>query len=225
MTAQVLVLRPEPGLSATCAAAHRLGLKVQGYALSQIVPVAWTSPDPDTIDALLIGSANAMLHGGAALEAFRGKPAYVVGAATAEAVRAGGFAVAAQGQGGLQKVLDAIAPPQRLLRIAGEEHIELNAPAGITITTVIAYRSKMRALDPVVQDLAGENPLVLLHSAATARHFAMECERLGLDRSLVTLAALGPRIVAAAGAGWRAVHTAARPDDAALLEMVQDLCE
>jgi uroporphyrinogen-III synthase len=66
---------------------------------------------------------------------------------------------------------------------------------------------------------------VLLHSAATARHFASECDRLGLARSAVTLAALGPRIAASAGGGWAAVHTAPRPDEAALLEMVFDLCD
>jgi uroporphyrinogen-III synthase len=67
--------------------------------------------------------------------------------------------------------------------------------------------------------------LVLLHSAATARHFASECDRLGLARGTIALAALGPRIAAAAGEGWRAVHTAPRPDEAALLEMARELCK
>jgi uroporphyrinogen-III synthase len=66
---------------------------------------------------------------------------------------------------------------------------------------------------------------VLLHSAATARHFAAECDRLGLARDTIDLAALGPRIADAAGSGWRAMHLAAQPDEAALLEMVFDLCQ
>ncbi len=72
--------------------------------------------------------------------------------------------------------------------------------------------------------LAEGEALVLLHSAATARHFANECDRLGLARGSITLAALGPRIAAAAGDGWAAIHIASRPDDAALLAMAQELC-
>ncbi len=71
----------------------------------------------------------------------------------------------------------------------------------------------------------GEIPLiVLLHSAATAQHFARECDRMGLDRAQFTLAALGPRIAAAAGDGWAAIHTPTRPSDNALLAMVRKLC-
>jgi len=83
----------------------------------------------------------------------------------------------------------------------------------------------MLPLDPAGPLLAGGTGLALLHSAATARHFAAECDRLELAREGITLAALGPRIAAAAGAGWGAVHIAPRPDETALLEMVFDLCQ
>lgn len=221
----LLVLRPQPGLGATLAAAQALGLAAHGCALSEIVPVDWAAPDPAGIDGLLIGSANVFAHGGAALAGVRGKPAYVVGKATADAARSAGFAVALAGEGGLQKVLDAIAPPAHLLRIAGEEHLALDVPAGITITTRIAYRSAPMPLDPVLPIFAENAVLALLHSAASARHFAMECQRLGLDISQISLAALGPRIAAAAGTGWRAVHTAPAPNDAALLEMARNICD
>lgn len=220
----LLVLRPEPGLAATLAGAQALGLAAHGQALSQIVPVAWDAPDPAEVDALLIGSANAFAHGGAALDALRAKPCYVVGKATADAARAAGFAVACQGEGGLQKVLDGVAPPLRLLRVAGEEHIPLAPPHGVTITTRIAYRSAALPLDAGLPVLAQGGVIALIHSAATARHFAMECERLGVDTLHITLAVLGPRIAAAAGEGWGAVHIARSPDDAALLELARDLC-
>lgn len=219
------MLRPEPGLAATLGAARALGLKVQGHALLQIVPVEWQPPDPAVIDALLIGSANVFVHGGAPLNAMRAKPVYVVGSATADAARAAGFAVAAQGEGGLQKVLDGIKAPLRLLRIAGEEHLALDVPSNITIFTRIAYRSEARRLDPALPVLAQDGITVLLHSAASARQFAMECERLGLDRARLGIAALGPRIASAVGTGWRAVHIASAPNDAALLEMVRDICD
>lgn len=220
----LLVLRPEPGCAASLKGAEALGLSAHGQPLSRIVPVAWQAPDPASVDALLIGSANAFLHGGDALQALCAKPCYVVGKATAEAARAAGFAVAAQGEGGLQKVLDGIAAPLRLLRVAGEEHIALAAPPGVTITTRIAYRSEALPLDPALAVLAGGQAIALLHSAATARHFASECQRLGVDTSQITLAALGPRIASAAGEGWRAVHCAAAPNDAALLELAANLC-
>ncbi len=222
-----LALRPEPGLSATLEKARALGLGVTGCALSEIRPVAWDCPDPAGFDGLLIGSANAFLHGGPNLARFTEKPVYAVGAATADAARAAGFAVAMVGSGGLQGVLDAIPAsgpaPAQLLRIAGEEHVPLTAPVGVSFTEVIAYRSCPLPLDPAAPVLAG-GALVLLHSAATARHFASECDRLGLARSIIALAALGPRIAAAAGNGWAAIHTACSPDESALLELAFDLC-
>lgn len=221
---QVLALRPEPGLAATLEQARAMGLAITGHALSEIRAVAWDCPDPAGIDGLLIGSANAFLHGGPNLAALTGKPVYAVGEATAAAARAARFAVAMVGSGGLQGVLDAISVPCHLLRIAGEEHVPLTAPAGVTFAEVIAYRSVALPLDPVAGLLEQSGVLALLHSAATARHFAAECDRLGLARSGIALAALGPRISDAAGAGWSAVHTAPRPDETCLLEMVFDLC-
>ncbi len=224
MTRHLLALRPQPGLAATLDKARALGLTITGVALSDIRPVGWDCPDPDAIDGLLIGSANAILHGGANLARLTAKPVYAVGEATADAARAAGFTVAMSGSGGLQGVLDAIPGPCHLLRIAGEEHVPLIPPAGVTIVEVIAYRSVPLPLDPAAPLLVSGDALVLLHSAATARHFAKECDRLGLERTGVTLAALGPRIAAAAGAGWGAVYTATRPDEAALLQLAFDMC-
>ena len=220
-----LALRPEPGLSATLEKARAMGLAITGLALSEIRAVDWDCPDPAAFDGLLIGSANAFLHGGVNLALLADKPVYAVGEATADAARAAGLHVAVVGSGGLQGVLDAISAPAHLLRIAGEEHIPLTAPDGVTFTEVIAYRSLALPLDAAAPLLAGGDALALLHSAATARHFAAECDRLGLSRADITLAALGPRIAAAAGEGWAAVHTAARPDEAALLAMSHELCK
>lgn len=225
MSLHCLALRPEPGLTATLDKARAAGLPVTGCALSEIRALPWDCPDPARYDGLLIGSANAILHGGEHLAQLADKPVYAVGEATAEAARAAGFTVAMTGSGGLQGVLDAMSGPCHLLRIAGEEHVPLDPPAGVTFDTVIAYRNAMLPLDPAAPLLAGGEALVLLHSAATARHFAAECDRLGLERGTIALAALGPRIAAAAGAGWGAVHTAARPDEAALLALAGDLCQ
>jgi len=220
----LVALRPEPGLAATLERARGMGLAITGHALSEIRAVAWDCPDPDGIDGLLIGSANAILHGGDDLARLAGKPVYAVGEATAAAARAAGFTVAMTGSGGLQGVLDGIPEPAHLLRIAGDERVPLAPPPGVTFAEVVAYRSVPLPLDPVAGLLAAGEALVLLHSAATARHFAAECDRLGLPRAGIALAALGPRIGAAAGTGWAAVHTAARPDEGALLQLAFDLC-
>jgi len=224
LTVHLLALRPEPGLTATLERASSLGLPITGQPLSAIRPLAWDCPDPASIDGLLIGSANAILHGGPHLARLTAKPVFAVGEATAAAARAAGFTVALTGSGGLQGVLDAIAVPCHLLRIAGDEHVPLTPPAGVTFAEVIAYRSEALPLDPAAPLLASGEALVLLHSAATARHFAAEVDRLGLARTRITLAALGPRIAAAAGEGWAALHTAAHPDEATFLQLAFDLC-
>ena len=228
LTFHLLALRPEPGLAATLDKARALGLAIDGQPLSAIRPLAWDCPDPAGIDGLLIGSANAILHAGPHLARLAAKPVFAVGEATAAAARAAGFTVAMTGSGGLQGVLDAVPSfwpaPCHLLRIAGEEHVPLTPPAGVTFAEVIAYRSKALPLDAAAPLLASGTALVLLHSAATATHFAAEVGRLGLERSRITLAALGPRIAAAAGEGWAAVHTAASPDERTLLQLAFDLC-
>lgn len=221
---QLLALRPQPGLAATLEKASALGLAIGACALSEIRAVAWDCPDPARYGGLLIGSANAILHGGAGLARLTGKPVYAVGEATAAAARAAGFTVAMVGSGGLQGVLDGITGPMHLLRIAGEERIVLTPPPGVTFDEVIAYRSEALPLDPALPVLNEGAVLVLLHSAATARHFAEECDRLGLARGGIALAALAPRIAAAAGEGWAAVHTAAMPDEASLMQLAFDLC-
>jgi uroporphyrinogen-III synthase len=87
-----------------------------------IAPRPWGAPAPADIDALLIGSANAIRHAGPDWP-LCGQACSCGGAATATgAARAAGLHVVAQGSGGLQWVLDRVAAGHgRLLRLAGEE--------------------------------------------------------------------------------------------------------
>lgn len=226
----VIALRPEPGLSATRALARSMDLTVIGAPLAQVVPVAWQAPEREAFDALLLGSANALRMAGPAIDRWRGSPALVVGETTGRAAREAGLAVVATGSGGLQAVLDQAAQHgryRRLLRLAGESHIALEPPAGVVIETRVVYRLVYGPLVPeLVAALAdGQGgAVILLHSADAARHLAAECERLGLDRARLTLAALAPRIAAAAGQGWGRVAVAAHPCDRAVLELARELC-
>lgn len=225
----VLAVRPEPGLKATMAAGEALGLNMIGYPLFEVRAAAWECPDPDGIDALLIGSANAIRHGGEGLARLNGKPVYAVGEATAEAAREAGFTVAATGAGGLQYLLDALEGSLRLLRIAGANHVPLDPPEGVEIATVIAYETVAQELpDPLRALFApGGHDLgltVLLHSAAAAEQFDRESRRLALERGRIELAVIGPRVASSAGKGWKAIHVSPSPNDRALLEMVREVC-
>lgn len=225
----VLAIRPEPGLSSTLALGRRMGLDMHGFALSRVAPVEWELPSLARFDALLIGSANAMRLGGEKLEKLKGLPVHAVGEATAREARAAGFAVERLGEGGLQTVLDAVEPPVHYLRLVGNEYVELDWPEGVSFEPVQVYEVKPRNFLEKSAKLLEGNTTVLLHSAAMTRQFLAECQRLDLDRSRITLAAMGERIVEPAraeGQGvWAAIHTSPEPSDEALLAMVQALCQ
>jgi uroporphyrinogen-III synthase len=222
----VIVIRPQPGCDATVAAARAQGLAAQGFALFVVEPAAWEPPAADSVDALLLGSANALRHAGPALAGWRGKPAYAVGRTTAEAARAAGLDVVATGRGGLQPVLDRVRPEhRRLLRLAGRERIALMPPPGVTMAERVVYASVPQPMPPALTALLAAGALVLLHSAEAARHFAGLCDRHAIPRARIALAAIGPRVAAAAGPGWAALATAAAPDDTALLALAGQMCQ
>lgn len=221
----IFAIRPEPGLQATLQRARELGLAIIGRPLFDVVGLQWDPPPADEFDALLLGSANAIRHGGEALDLYRQLPVHAVGEKTAEEAREAGFEIAHVGEGGLQKVVDAVKGEIRFLRLAGAEHVPLRHPKRIAITTRTVY--EVRAIPITGSDevsLRAAEPCVLLHSGAAAAHFAAECEKRGLDKGRIALACLAPRIARAAGPGWRACKIAPQPDDTALLALAADMC-
>lgn len=222
----LIVIRPQPGCSATVGAAREAGLDPHGFPLFAITSRSWALPAADTHDALLLGSANALRQAGPGLAALRQLPAYVVGEATAAAAREAGLVIARQGQGGLQAVLGQLDPThRRLLRLAGEERIPLTLPPGVTMTERVVYASEAQPMPPALVSLLARPALIALHSAEAAHHFAAECVRHGLQRARLRLCALGPRIAAAAGDGWGEVAIAAEPGDRALLALARQMCQ
>lgn len=227
MTAQVLVLRPEPGASSTAALATSIGLDPVLAPIAGVEPATWDVPDPAQFDALLVGSANVVRYGGVGLAALLDLPALAVGEATAAGLREAGFAVRMTGTGGLQSLLDGLAGDgflKRLLRLAGEAHVPLEPPAGTSIATRIVYRVAYQPLSAEAVAAIGQGAIVLLHSGEAASHFAGECDRLGLARDTIRMAALAPRIAEAAGAGWLDLRIAPETSDRALLELARDMC-
>lgn len=224
MIRKVLVLRPEPGCSETLAAARDLGLDPLAAPLFAIEAVPWTAPEQEDFDQLIAGSANAFRFGGAELDKLTDLPVVAVGERTAAAAREAGFTVAAIGQGGLQTLLDTFAMPTRLLRLSGEERIDLSLPMGVTMVERTVYCAAPLPLSDQAIEALATGAVALLHSGEAARRFAAECDRLSIARGKVSLAALAPRIATAAGSGWARIEVAPEVTDAALLAMAADMC-
>ena len=211
---RVLVLRPEPGASATVERARRLGLDAIAVPLFEVEPVAWQPPKAGEFDALLLTSANAVRHGGEGLKALRDLQVYAVGDATARAAREAGFDVASVGEAGVDRLLEAISPELRLLHLCGEDRIEPDAPR--QITQRIVYRSREV---PNPREIPREC-VALIHSPRAGRRLAQLVE----DRSGIAIAAISAQAAEAVGGGWESVDSAETPSDDALLALAARLC-
>ena len=222
----VVFIRPEPGNAASTAGARALRMEAHGFALFDIVARSWEAVPSEQADALLVGSANVFRHGGRGLALLRSLPVYAVGDATAEAARAAGFAVAATGAGSMQGTLDALASNhRRLLRLAGDERVPLSLPNGVTIEERVVYASVALPFPAELATLLREPAIIALHSAEAARHLSAQCVTHGIRRAPLRIAAMSPRIGAAAGDGWGDVAVASYPEDKALLALARQMCQ
>ena len=220
----VLVLRPEPGNTATCRAAQAHGLHAIGAPLFAYASRGWTLPDGEW-SGLLVGSAAVFAHGGPALAELHGIPVHAVGPTTARAAHNAGFSLAQTGSGGLQPMVGAL-PPGRYLRLAGEDRVPLTPSPDVEVIDVVVYAAEALPLAPAAIDLIRREPvLALLHSAQAARHFADQCAGLNLPRDSIAIACLAPRIAQAAGENWQSIAIAPRPLDEALLPLAQQMCQ
>jgi len=222
----LIVVRPQPGCAATVEAAREAGLDAHGFPLFEVRPCDWQLPQADAFDALLVGSANALRHGGGTLDALKGRPVYAVGETTARACRDAGLEVLVTGQGGLQQVLTRLDPAhRRLLRLTGAARVELDPPPGVTVIERIVYASEPVPMPATLAALLRDPAVIMLHSAEAARHFRQQCEAHAIDTGMHALACIGPRVADAAGKGWRAVRTATAPNDEALLALSEEMCK
>ncbi|WP_235901099.1 uroporphyrinogen-III synthase [Pontixanthobacter aquaemixtae] len=213
-------------MSQTIARAHGAGLEIKGFPLFEVRPAEWSAPDDLAFDGILIGSANAIRHGGPQLALLLDLPVYAVGETTAETAQDAGFTIADIGQGGLQSLLDKHSGKAiRFLRLAGRDHVELSPPRSHTIVDRVVYQSDATEMSPQLGEALLDHAVVLLHSAGAAAHFANECSRVGVDRGAIRIAALGPRVAAACGEGWGELQCADQPSDAALLALTKNMCK
>lgn len=226
MSKPIIAIRPEPGLSATVAAGSARGLSIAGWSLSRIEPLSWDLPSFADFDALLIGSANALRHGGDKLNTLKSLPVYAVGQATADLAERQGFSIAQTGEGGLQHLLDQLKDEDLcLLRLSGQERVDLEVGGDITITERAVYRVEHLPINENEAAMLHSGAIVMLYSAASAAHFAKECDRHAVDRNRIAIAALGPRILDAVGSGWADAKAAPRPRTSDLLALAEDMCQ
>ena len=216
---RLLVLRPEPGASATIELAAEAGLEPVAIPLFEIESVDWKPPEAASFDALLITSANAFRYAGEGLERFRNLLAHTVGEATARAAREAGFDIASTGTSDVERLLGSIESELKLLHLCGEDRRAPKDPRQ-SITPIVVYRAKEIHAD--VRTAAGS--VALVHSPRAGAHFAALIDEARVDRGSVAIAAISQAAAQCVGGCWARVAVAEDPTDKALLALAARLC-
>lgn len=187
-----------------------------------LAPVAreWQPPDA-AIDALIFTSPQGPAFAGDGVSRYRGLPAYAVGARTARAAQAGGFTDVREAGGDVGALLAAVAAAghAHVLHLAGAQRTAAAVPATLRVLVRAVYEAELAPLTAEAQAAlrAGATDWALLFSTRSAAHFASLIDALGADRSTLSIAAISPAALAAAGAGWRAAVAAPTPNEAGIL--------
>lgn len=215
----VLILRPEPGASATARSARELGLRSVVAPLFAVRALAWDPPEPSMFDAVLFTSANAARHAGAALARYRHLRAFAVGAATAAAARDAGFVDVTAGTRDAERLVADIDPRLRVLHLCGRHR---RAPWGALHEVSVYTSDALGTLPPAADAALSASAVILLHSPRAASLFAALVDERRKTSALVAISAAA---AAAAGPGWGAIAAAPEPTDTAMLAIARILCE
>ncbi|QIK96944.1 uroporphyrinogen-III synthase [Sphingomonas sp. HDW15A] len=209
---RLLIIRPEPGASATTAKAREMGLDAMSVPLFAVQPLTWGAIEPADYRGIVATSANAFRHGGKQLESLRALPVHAVGEATAEAAREAGFEVATVGEGGRIELGERL-PAGRLLHLAGADHLAVEAAEAVAVYANIAIDP------PPAIDVA--EAVVMVHSPRAGRRLA----DLVQERGRTVIAAISDKAVQACGPGWERMAVASMPREPALLALAAKLCQ
>jgi uroporphyrinogen-III synthase len=231
---RILITRPEPDGERTAAQLRARGCEVVLSPLLRVEPVS--AELDDQWDALALTSINAVhaIAGSPAIAMLHAIPVYAVGARSADAARAEGFAevVSADGNvGDLARVMATqLRPGARVLHLAGEDRAGdlagALAAAGIKVTIHVVYRAvAVSQFTPDVREAlkAGTLDGVLHFSRRTAAAY-LACAQAGglLEQALAPVqyclsAQVAEPLVAA---GACAIRVAERPAETALIALV-----
>jgi uroporphyrinogen-III synthase len=220
---KLLIVRPEPGASASAERARQLGLDPVVAPLFRITPLSWGAPDASGFDALLLTSANAARHAGPALAAFKHLPCYAVGETSAEAAHEAGFADvrAGSGDGAASVAMMEQDGVERAFHPCGRDRAGLGDTRIEIVHQPVYAADAAGALPGHARTALDEGALLLVHSPRAGALLA----GLVPDKSKTALAAISAAAAQAAGSGWRSVSIAGSPRDEALLELAAKLCQ
>ncbi|MEJ0027540.1 MAG: uroporphyrinogen-III synthase [Rhizomicrobium sp.] len=233
---RVLVTRPADDAEETAAL-----LRARGHEplVAPLLSVRYRDGHPlylDGVQAILATSANGV-RAFARRTSRRDLPVFAVGAQTAEAARAAGFAEVRNADGNAQALAAAVrgwAKPQDgvLLHAAGAEAegrlADALRSAGFTVRTEILYDVPALERFPEAARAAlhgGEIDAVLLFSARSAGAFAACVAEAGLKPACACLVACCISEAAArplAGLTFHDIRIAGHPNQAALLDLIKD---
>jgi uroporphyrinogen-III synthase len=233
---RLLVTRPQEDGERTAQALRARGHSVMLAPLLRIEALA-AEFGPGPFAAVLTTSANAVhaVAGHARLAELRSVPLYTVGQRSAEAASAVGFAVAHSAGGDAHDLIGIVARElagvaSPLLYLAGADRrvdlAEALARHGLTVRTAVVYRAAtaVRLPSAVEQAIAaGALDGVLHYSRRSAAAF-VRCAgvaRLIAPALALTHFCLSAHVAALLAAAEAAdVRIAARPEEAALLDLV-----
>jgi uroporphyrinogen-III synthase len=232
---RALVTRPAADAAPLAAALRARGIEPVIAPLLTITPRPEALPRLDDVRALLFTSANGV-RVFAAASARRDLPVFAVGSATAAAARTAGFAAVESADGDVEALATLVAARRqpsdgKLMHVAGTTLAgdlagRLGA-LGFEVATAALYDAQpAERLEPAVADdlAAGRIDWVLLFSPRTAATFARLVRDAGRADALKRCTALclsAPVAETVASLPWHAIRTATKPDQDALLALIE----
>lgn len=233
---RLLVTRPELAGRRTAETLRRRGHEVALAPLLRVEPVKDVEFGPGAFAAAAVTSANALcaVAAHARLPELKSLPLFVVGRHTAETARAMGFLHVASADGNQQDLARLIAAHLKggapLLYLAGEDRSgDLSGRlAGIAVRTVVTYRAVPAVeLAPAVRDALAKGVIEgVLHFSKRSAGAFVSCARgsavldAALGASHYCLSRQVAEPLAAAGVSADRLHVAVRPDEAALVALL-----
>lgn len=209
----VLVTRPQPAAGSFAERLRGMGLRTLVAPLMRIAPVAHDAAAVDAARGLVFTS----VHGVAAAGKGRGRPAFCVGGATAEAARAAGYIVTT-GPGdaaGLMPMLTGL--DEGWLHPHGR-HVAARLPVrGMVVYDQLALPLSTEA----AALLAGDGPVIW--PVMSPRSARLACEAAHGVRAPIFVAAISPAAALAWSPAPARIETSATPDAEGVIAAIRSL--